>query len=88
MRSEPKDSQKGEMFIWKNEELQRAAQRSVTADSDLFRDELGVAETAGEEMDMSQNSEDECQADRTEVGMAMVIASIEKDGDVELALSW
>lgn len=73
------------MFIWRNEELQRAAQGNVAANSDNFRDELGVAETAGEggeEMDMSQNSEDECQAKRTE----MVLTSLEKDGDVGLAV--
>lgn len=70
------------MFIWKNEELQRAAQRSVAADSDIFRDELGAAEAAGgggEEMDTSQNSEDESQAERTETGMAMVLTSINRE---------
>lgn len=78
MRSGPKDSWKGEIFIWKNEELPRTAQGSVAAYSDIFRHEPGAAETAegGEEMDISQNSKDECQAERTEIGMAMVLTSI------------
>lgn len=56
------------MFIWKNE-LQRAAKGNVAAGSDIFRDEMGVPETAGEgrdEMDTSQNNE--CQVERREAG--------------------
>lgn len=47
-------------------------------------------EKVGKRWNTSQNSEDECQAERTETGMAMVfmvLTSINKDGDVGLALS-
>jgi len=43
--------------------------QNVAAGSDIFRDETGVPETAEaerEKMGTSQNSEDDCQAERTE----------------------
>lgn len=66
MRSESKDSQRGEMFIWRNEFIKSSTGKC--GGCDIFRDEMGVSQTAGERREEMDTSQNECQGERAETG--------------------